>query len=45
VVDPHPAAAQGDLAGLGAMTNRSTVGVVAASGADQPVNVGVQETV
>ena len=27
------------------MTNRSTVGVVAASGADQPVNVGVQETV
>ena len=27
------------------MTNRGTVGVVAASGADQPVNVGVQETV
>jgi hypothetical protein len=44
-VDRDPAAAEGDLAGLGAVADRCSVGVVAALGAGQPLNVGLQEAV
>ena len=36
---PHPAAAKGDLAGLGAVPYRSPLGVVTAPGADQPGDI------
>jgi hypothetical protein len=42
-VDPHPAAAEGDFAGLGAVTDRGPVGLMAALGAGQPLDVGVQQ--
>jgi hypothetical protein len=42
-VDPHAAAAEGDPAGLGAVANRGPVRVVAALGADQPLDVSVQQ--
>jgi hypothetical protein len=42
-VDPDPAAAEGDPAGLGAMADRGPLRVVAALGADQPLDVGVQQ--
>jgi hypothetical protein len=41
-IHPHPAAAQGDPAGLGAVTDRGPVGMVAALGTGQPVHLGGQ---
>jgi hypothetical protein len=43
-LDPDPAAAEGDSAGLGAVTDRGPLRVVAAPGADQPLDIGVQQT-
>jgi hypothetical protein len=42
-VDPHTPAAEGDLAGLGAVADRGTGGVVAPFGAGQPLDVSVQQ--
>ena len=38
-VDPNPAATEGDPAGLGAVTDRGPVGLMAALGADQPLDI------
>jgi hypothetical protein len=43
-LDPDPTAAEGDLAGLGAVTDRGPLRVVAALGADQLLDIGVQQT-
>jgi hypothetical protein len=42
-VDPDPPATEGDLAGLGAVTDRGPGRIVASLGAGQPLNVGVQQ--
>jgi hypothetical protein len=42
-VDPDAAAAEGDPAGLAAVADRGTIGIVAAPGADQPLDLGVQQ--
>jgi hypothetical protein len=44
-VDPDPAAAEGDPARLGAVADRGPVGLMAALGADQPVDISLQQAV
>jgi len=43
-VGPDAAAAEGDLAGLGAVADRGPSGVVASFGTGQPLDVSLQQT-
>jgi hypothetical protein len=44
-VDPDPAAAEGDSAGLGAVADRGPVKLMAALGADQLLDISLQQAV